>query len=153
MFIGIVVLTLINIPIIKFSGYILADEGFDVWFGNARGNYYSRKHVRLNPDSILNTNFWKFSWDEIGNIDVPTMIDYVLDRTGQRRLHYIGHSQGTTSFFVMTSLRPEYNDKIISMHAFAPVAYMAHNRNPLLLFISPYANDIEVISEYISTLN
>ncbi|KAJ0178303.1 hypothetical protein K1T71_006126 [Dendrolimus kikuchii] len=126
-------------------GYILADEGFDVWIGNARGNYYSRKHVRLNPDSILNTNFWTFSWDEIGNIDVPTMIDYALEHTGQKRLHYIGHSQGTTSFFVMTSLRPEYNDKIISMHAFAPVAYMAHNRNPLLLFISPYANNIEQI--------
>ncbi|KAG6459451.1 lipase 3 [Manduca sexta] len=126
--------------------YILAEAGFDVWMGNARGNFYSRTHVRLNPDAILNTNYWKFSWDEIGNIDLPTMIDYVLVKTNRQRLHYVGHSQGTTAFFVMNSLRPVYNDKIISMHALAPVAYMAHNRNTLLLFMAPMANDVEKIS-------
>lgn len=112
--------------------------------GNARGNTYSRKHVTLNPDALLNTDFWKFSWDEIGNIDLPTMIDYALNVSGHERLHYVGHSQGTTSFFVMTSLRPEYNSKIISMHALAPVAYMAHNTSPLLNFLAPHANSIEV---------
>lgn len=76
-----------------FPAYILAEEGYDVWMGNARGNHYSRRHVSLNPDSILNSNFWKFSWDEIGNIDLPTMIDYVLEQSGKSRLHYIGHSQ------------------------------------------------------------
>ncbi|XP_026730889.1 lipase 3-like [Trichoplusia ni] len=126
--------------------YILAEEGFDIWMGNARGNTYSRKHVRLNPDALLNTDFWKFSWDEIGNIDLPTMIDYALNVSGHERLHYVGHSQGTTSFFVMTSLRPEYNSKIISMHALAPVAYMAHNTSPLLNFLAPHANSIESIS-------
>ncbi|KPJ07150.1 Lipase 3 [Papilio machaon] len=123
--------------------YILAESGFDVWMGNARGNYYSRRHVRLNPNSILSNAFWEFSWDEIGNIDLPTMIDYTLKYTGQEKLHYIGHSQGTTSFFVMASLRPEYNNKIISMHAFAPVAYMAHNKSLLLNTLARYVDDIE----------
>ncbi|XP_028170205.1 lipase 3-like [Ostrinia furnacalis] len=123
--------------------YILAEEGFDVWLGNARGNYYSRRHERLNPDAILSTAFWQFSWDEIGNKDLPAMIDYALAHTGRDRLHYIGHSQGTTSFFVMGSLRPDYNQKIISMHAFAPVAYMAHNQNLLLKVLSRYADNIE----------
>lgn len=123
--------------------YLLAEEGFDVWMGNARGNYYSRKHVRLNPDAILSTSFWQFSWDEIGNIDLPTMIDFALARSGRDRLHYIGHSQGTTSFFVMTSLRPEYNQKIISMHAFAPVAYMAHNESALLRILSHFSGNLE----------
>lgn len=112
--------------------------------GNARGNYYSRKHVRLNPDALLSTAFWRFSWDEIGNIDLPTMIDYALEVSGQERLHYVGHSQGSTSFFVMGSLRPEYNAKIISMHALAPVAYMANNRSLLLRILASYTDDIEV---------
>lgn len=112
--------------------------------GNARGNYYSRQHVRLNPNAILSTAFWQFSWDEIGNIDVPTMIDHALATTGRTGLHYIGHSQGTTAFWVMTSLRPEYNKKIISMHAFAPVAYMAHNQNMLFRVLSRYIDNIEV---------
>ncbi|XP_059062213.1 lipase 3-like [Achroia grisella] len=126
--------------------YILAEEGYDVWLGNARGNYYSRKHVRFNPDSILSNRFWKFSWDEIGNIDLPAMIDYALAHTGRSKLHYIGHSQGTTTFFVLGALRPEYNDKIISMHAFAPNAFMASNRNPLLLMISPFATSLEKVA-------
>ncbi|CAG5025864.1 unnamed protein product [Parnassius apollo] len=129
--------------------YILAEAGFDVWMGNARGNYYSRKHLSLNPDALLNTAFWEFSWDEIGNIDLPSMIDYVLEYTGNDKLHYIGHSQGTTAFFVMCSLRPEYNEKIISMHAFAPVAYMAHNRSPLFNYLAPNAKDIETIASLI----
>ncbi|GBP41042.1 Lipase 3 [Eumeta japonica] len=103
-------------------GYILAEEGFDVWMGNARGNYYSRAHTRLNPDS--STSFWNFTWDHIGYYDIAAMVDYVLAITGRPAVHYIGHSQGTTSFLVLTSLRPEYNDKFKSVHLMAPVAFM-----------------------------
>ncbi|KAL1481263.1 hypothetical protein MTO96_050404, partial [Rhipicephalus appendiculatus] len=44
--------------------------------------------------------------------DLPAQIDYVLRNTGQRRLLYIGFSQGTLSFFTMMSEKPEYNDKV-----------------------------------------
>ncbi|KOB63875.1 Lipase, partial [Operophtera brumata] len=108
--------------------YILAEAGYDVWLGNARGTYYSRNHVSLNPDS--SREFWQFSWEEIGARDLTAMIDYTLQVSGKSRLHYIGHSQGTTVFWTMASLRPEYNDKIISMQALAPVAYMRYNENP-----------------------
>ncbi|XP_072947559.1 lipase 1-like [Epargyreus clarus] len=130
-------------------GYILAEQGYDVWMGNARGNYYSRRHTRFNPDAILNTRFWEFSWDEIGNIDLPAMIDYALEYTGKKRLHYIGHSQGTTVFFVMGSLRPDYNEKIISMHAMGPVAYMAHNRHIIFNALAPYSTDLSRLANLV----
>ena len=38
--------------------YILADNGFDVWLGNSRGNRYSRRNKNLSPDCF---KFWKWS--------------------------------------------------------------------------------------------
>ncbi|RZC37792.1 Abhydro lipase domain containing protein, partial [Asbolus verrucosus] len=105
-------------------GYILADEGYDVWMGNARGNRYSRNHTKWNPDT--DSDFWQFSWHEIGITDIPTMIDYVLETTGQPSLYHVGHSQGTTTFYVMTSMRPEYNAKVKAHFSLAPIVYMNH---------------------------
>jgi lysosomal acid lipase/cholesteryl ester hydrolase len=126
--------------------YLLADLGYDVWMGNARGNRYSRRHVSLDPDGRRSDRrrFWEFSWHEIGIVDLPNMIDYVLSRTGFKKLHYIGHSQGTTSFFVMASERPTYNDKILSMQALAPVAFMSNLRSPFVRAASYFLNTMDM---------
>ncbi|EDW12727.1 lipase 1 [Drosophila mojavensis] len=111
-------------------GYFLYDAGYDVWLANARGNRYSRGHVELNPNT--DKAYWSFSWHEIGYYDLPALIDAVLAKTGFQKLSYFGHSQGTTSFFVMASTRPEYNAKIHVMSALAPVAYMGNVESPLV---------------------
>uniref|UniRef100_A0A6M2DPB7 Lipase n=1 Tax=Xenopsylla cheopis TaxID=163159 RepID=A0A6M2DPB7_XENCH len=113
----------------KALAYLLHDAGYDVWMGNARGNTYSRGHLKYNPDL---KKFWDFTWHHIGMYDVPAMIDYALNITGEKRLHYVGHSQGTTAFFVMASQRPSYNSKIISMQAMAPIAFMSHCKSPFV---------------------
>ncbi|KAJ8727886.1 hypothetical protein PYW08_016271 [Mythimna loreyi] len=122
--------------------YVLAEAGYDVWLGNARGNFYSRKHKSLNPDSS-NQNFWRFSWDEIGNHDLPAFIDYILAKTGQEKLHYIGHSQGGTTFLVLNSLRPEYNQKFLSFQGLAPAAYFYNNEVSLFKSLAPMESIIE----------
>ncbi|KAL0102715.1 hypothetical protein PUN28_018193 [Cardiocondyla obscurior] len=103
----------------KDLAFLLADKGYDVWLGNIRGNAYCRSHVKLTP---RNSKFWQFSYHEVATRDLPAMIDYVLSYTNQKTLIYIGHSMGTTLFFALLSMKPEYNAKIKLGMLLAPVA-------------------------------
>lgn len=127
---------------------MLSDAGYDVWFGNARGTTESRKHIEYSPDGSDRNLFWLFSWHEIGKYDLPANIDYILDITEKEKLHYIGYSQGTTSFFVMMSERPKYHEKIISMNALAPVAFLANLKHPIHRALRTYYKPIKFISEF-----
>ena len=93
------------------SGYILADAGYDVWLGNYRGNTYSRNHTYLNPDAWLNHHFWDFTWDEMAKYDIPSMVEKILEVTGEEEIFYAGHSMGTTAFMAMGHYRPDILDK------------------------------------------
>ncbi|XP_045497930.1 lipase 1-like [Colias croceus] len=116
-------------------GITLAEMGHDIWIGDCRGNKYSRRHVSLDPD-IEAEQFWNFTFTEIGNYDLPAFIDYVLQETGYEKLNAIGHSQGTTIFFVMGSMRTEYNDKVNALIALAPIAYLTNVPQPLSTIIA-----------------
>lgn len=48
----------------------------------------------------------------MGKYDLPATIDYVLQITYSDQVFCIGHSMGTAIFFVMASVRPEYNSKV-----------------------------------------
>ncbi|XP_041979238.1 lipase 1-like [Aricia agestis] len=100
----------------------LARRGYDVWVGNARGSWYSRRHLYLDPDR--DDEFWDYSFHEIGVSDLPAMIDFVLEKTGRPRLSAVGHSQGNTIFYVLGAMRPEYNAKIDVMIALSPVCFL-----------------------------
>ncbi|XP_026736895.1 lipase 1-like [Trichoplusia ni] len=112
--------------------YLLADYGYDVWLGNLRGTVYSthRNLTRSDP------KFWEFSFHEHGKHDLPTMVDGVLNVTGLPKVMFVGYSMGTTSFFTMMALKPEYNDKVISFVALAPAVFMDNIRPLATLFMN-----------------
>lgn len=118
----------------KSLAYLLTDAGYDVWLGNVRGSTYSRRHASKHP---AHPDFWQFSIDEIALHDLPAMIDYTLKTSGQKKLHYIGYSQGSTVFFAWAATRPESRDKILSMHAVAPMVYMSNARSPAMRMVAP----------------
>ncbi|KAG6456383.1 hypothetical protein O3G_MSEX009703 [Manduca sexta] len=122
-------------------GYTLAKEGYDVWFGNFRGNRYNRRHATLDP---IEAEFWNFTYHEIGYYDLPAIIDYILNKTEQTQLSAIGFSLGTTIFYVLGSTRPEYNTKIKILICLAPIAYFKHVEPPVstLIGMAPYISFI-----------
>jgi lysosomal acid lipase/cholesteryl ester hydrolase len=77
--------------------------------------------------------------------DVPAMMDLVTAVTGQQEMFYIGHSMGTTMFFVMCNVRPEYRDRIKAMVALSPVARVDNMISPIAL-IAPFADEIGVFA-------
>ncbi|KOX68109.1 Lipase 3 [Melipona quadrifasciata] len=129
----------------KALAYLLCDNNYDVWLGNARGNAYSRKHKQY---TTKDKEFWDFSWHEIGYYDLPATIDYILEYTGHAELYYVGYSQGTTAFYVMASEKSEYNQKIKGMVSLAPIAFLSNHRSPLIKFVVHFYGLMEWGSSY-----
>ncbi|XP_011549966.3 lipase 1 [Plutella xylostella] len=123
--------------------YLLADACHDVWCANVRGNRYSREHIKWDPDK--DKEFWQFSFHEHGTVDLAATVDYILSETKADKVNYIGHSQGTTSFFVLTSTRPEYNAKFNVAVCLSPVAYLYHVGNPMIKVIAHFNAQVKAL--------
>lgn len=57
--------------------FLLAEQGCDVWFANARGNKYSQQHMSKNPKDLP---FWDFSLNEMAMYDLPDAVDVSIFR-------------------------------------------------------------------------
>lgn len=123
-------------------GFVLWDAGYDVWMGNMRGNTYGLRHVKLSPNDEA---FWNFSWTEMGELDLPAMIEYTLKLTAQKDLIYIGHSQGTLIAFSQLGLNSRLASQIRLFIAMGPVAQVAHIKSPIRKLAEIGANSTQQI--------
>ncbi|EDW76557.1 uncharacterized protein Dwil_GK14603 [Drosophila willistoni] len=128
-------------------GYLLSQQGYDVWLMNTRGNRYSRKHKHYHR---YQPQFWDFSFHEVGMYDLPAAVDYILQRSRNfSQVHLVGHSQGTTCIFAMGSERPQYMKKIKLVQALAPVAYFDYVEGPLVSVLAKYMKPLSMILKLI----
>lgn len=71
----------------------------------------------------------------MGLFDVPAFIDFILKKTEGKNIigkiaAYIGHSEGTTQFFIGSSMLPDYYyEKVNLFVALAPVVKLDNTPN------------------------
>ena len=90
----------------------LCEEGYTVYLPYIRGTQFSRSH--LDYDSSLNSKYWDFSFDHMAQYDVPANIKFVKNRDGVEKVYYIGHSQGTLTFFLAYMNNPEFMEQNVA---------------------------------------
>lgn len=98
--------------------FALANQDFDVWLLNTRGNCYSRHHTELKPE---NPKYWDWTAYDISVKDIPATFDYILNNTGYKKINYVGNSQGGHVLLNCLSYLPEYNDKVGIASLLCPV--------------------------------
>lgn len=110
----------------------LLEAGMEVWLGNSRASPESAGHLTFSNDS---SQFWDFSFHEIGFYDLAAMIDAALEISQRKQLHLIAYSEGASAALTLLSERPEYNAKMTSVNLLAPAAFMANSQFKLVALL------------------
>ncbi|XP_058808641.1 lipase 3-like [Phymastichus coffea] len=129
----------------KGLAFLLAKEGYDVWLPNARGGIFSLCHVNYTSSEY---SFWDFSFHEVGMYDLPAVITYI-SKIIDSDIYFVGHSMGTTSFYIMGVRQPETASKVKAMYSLAPVAYMNHVRG-ITRLVTKLANPVQSLIKKLS---
>uniref|UniRef100_A0A336MLS0 CSON003432 protein n=1 Tax=Culicoides sonorensis TaxID=179676 RepID=A0A336MLS0_CULSO len=109
--------------------YNFVNAGYDVWMGNARGTRFSQQHLKYTTDD---PEYWNYSLHELGTIDVPTMMEFVLKRTGVAKLQYVGHSQGGALFLIMAATHPKLISRVKAVFLMAPAMVIGNSFSHLI---------------------
>ena len=84
----------------------------------------------------------------MGDLDITTEIDYALRVTGEKKLAYIGHSQGkilannflgtTQMFYGLSHNEAFYADRVSVFVALGPVMQLTHCKSSLIHFFADF---------------
>ncbi|CAM6088627.1 unnamed protein product [Calypogeia fissa] len=102
-------------------GYILADEGFDVWIGSSRCTQWSHGHISY---AKKDKESWDWSWDELAAYDIPAFVQFVYSTTGFK-VFYVGHSQGTIIGLAAFTQKTVV-DFLAGAALLSPITYLSH---------------------------
>lgn len=97
-----------------------------MWATNSRGTVYSNQHLNYTVDD---KEFWDFTYNEMGEYDLPANLQYILSHTQAQQVVYFGHSQGTTQWFIANALNTGISQYFKAFIGLAPVAHVTNQRS------------------------
>lgn len=112
--------------------FMLSNNNFDVWLVDARGTNLKNHKISTEFDFFEANKFWNYTLDEQAQLDLASVIDFVLAQTDSPKLHYLSYSESTFFMFALLTSQPQYQEKMVSAVTIAPVAYVTHIRGSLL---------------------
>ena len=89
----------------------LANNGYDVWVINQRGNQYSRHHETLDPNE---NEFWQFTLNDEAE-DVRATVEYILQQSEFDTLSLVGLSHGSTVGLISLATYSDYFNPIVNV--------------------------------------
>ena len=118
--------------------YLLVDSGYDVWVPNIRGNMFSMGNTDSTKDSRNPFGpYWNFSFSDMSDYDLPAFVNFIKSRTGFDKIDYIGHSQGTTIFFLKYMADQQFiQNNIKKFVAIGPVPSVSYISSKIVKFLA-----------------
>ncbi|XAR59412.1 Triacylglycerol lipase [Bertholletia excelsa] len=129
-------------------GYILADEGFDVWTASVRCTRWSHGHVSL---SEKDKDFWDWSWEDLALYDLAAMLTYI-NSISNSKVFVVGHSQGTI-ISLAAFTEPDIVKMVEGAALLCPISYLGHISAPFVLRLVSLHLDQVVLALGIHQLN
>ncbi len=137
----------------------LQEQGYDVWNVSLRGAGQStkpklsqlRQLFRLNlsvfnPEGLAHRQpaLIRMNWNVDDHIqhDVPTVIDYVRQRTGHKQVHWIGHSMGSMIMFAYLATADQ--SKINSFVGISAPMYLIRPANDVYELMADQADFVRI---------
>ncbi|CAN7939530.1 unnamed protein product, partial [Ixodes hexagonus] len=123
-------------------GFVLADNKYDVWLGNSRGNEYGKRHKKFDPKS---RRFWDFTYHEQATID---SFFFMIESTSMLISIPVVIEQVVQSALM---LGKSYLWVLLQVKAFAgltPFNKLAHLRVPPLVLFAPHAEPLLVTASF-----
>lgn len=66
-------------------------------------------------NASMDPKYMNWTYDDYVNGDVPTIIDFVKDQTGKKKVHWVGHSMGGNILLCYLTQNPKANSDIASI--------------------------------------
>jgi len=98
--------------------------------------------------------YWDFNQEQMGLYDVPAFIDHIKSATGQSKVTYIGHSEGTTQVFYGAALKHRYYENNVNLFvALAPIANLYNVQVPAFHSLATYWREVQLAAKTFGVYN